>query len=161
MSVFDRLNQHKYLYLVEITEPADNILKLKLAEAATVPAEDIFIGGIKLKGSELTVTADCAIYEVTFHNYIAYSVRNEAYTTQDEEEEFEGRLFCIYTRSKFLEYVRTATFASDQFPGPFKHFEFNKKAKKSPAFRPIYYPQVEEEVKITTSNKQEEGEGNG
>jgi hypothetical protein len=122
-----RCRRYKYLYLVEITEPADNILQLKLAEAAAVPAEDISIGGIKLKGSEVTVTVDCAIYEVTFHNYIAYSVRNEAYTTQDEEEEFEGRLFCTYTRSKFLEYVQTATFASDQLPGPFKHFGFKSK----------------------------------
>jgi hypothetical protein len=125
MSVFDRLNRHKYLYLVEITEPADNMLKLKLAEAAAAPAEDTSINGIKLKASELTVTADCAIYEVIFNNYIAYSVRNEAYTTRDEEEEFEGRLFCTYTRSKFLDYVQTATFASDQFPGPWKHFGFN------------------------------------
>jgi hypothetical protein len=125
MSLFDRLNQHKYLYLVEMTEPADNMLKLQLAEAAAAPSEDISIGEIKLKGSQLVVTADCAIYEVTFHNYIAYSVRNESYTTRDEEEQFEGRLFCMYTRSKFLDYVRTSTFASDEFPGPFKHFGFN------------------------------------
>jgi hypothetical protein len=88
--------------------------------------EDIRIGSLELKDTApIVVTEESSIYEIIFDQYIAYSVRNESYTQTDEEEEFEGRLACMYTKSKFLDYVRASTFASDDYPGTFKHYGFN------------------------------------
>jgi len=127
MDILELINQHRYLYLIEICEPEDNVLKLTLAEAKVSGlTEDIRIGSVELKDAgQIVIAEDSSIYEIMFDQYVAYSVRNESYTTLDKEEEFEGRLACIYTKSKFLDYVRVSTFASDDFPGPFKHYGFN------------------------------------
>jgi hypothetical protein len=127
MNPFQLINQHRYLYLTGICEPEDNVLKLMIAEAKVSGSrEDFRIGSLELKDTApIVVTEDSSIYEIIFDQYIAYSVRNESYTQLDEEEEFEGRLGCIYTKSKFLDYVRASTFASDDYPGPFKHYGFN------------------------------------
>jgi len=62
-----------------------------------------------------------AEYEIHFEDYIAYAVLNESFTVHDESEKFEGRLFRIYSESKFLEYIAAGTIATDDYPGPFKH----------------------------------------
>jgi hypothetical protein len=98
-----------------------------IAEAkASDSRDDVIIAGVVLKNSAPIVIAEnSSIYEIIFDQYIAYSIRNESYTTLDKEEEYEGRLACIYTKSKFLDYVRASTFASEAYPGPFKHYGFN------------------------------------
>ena len=127
MNLIQLINHHQYLYLTEICEPEDNVLKLTLAEAkVSGPRENIVIEGVEIKDTApIVVAEDSSVYEVIFDQYIAYSVRNESYTHLDKEEEFEGRLVCIYTKSRFLDYVSVSTFASDDFPGPFKHYGFN------------------------------------
>ncbi|HEY9432255.1 MAG TPA: hypothetical protein VI260_12405 [Blastocatellia bacterium] len=127
MDLIQLINQHQYLYLTEICEPEDNVLKLMVAEAkVSGPRENIVIEGVEIKDTApIVVAEDSSVYEVIFDQYIAYSVRNESYTHLDKEEEFEGRLACIYTKSRFLDYVSVSTFASDDFPGPFKHYGFN------------------------------------
>ena len=40
-----------------------------------------------------------------------------------DEERYEGTRFRIYSKSHFIEYMGTATFASDQYPGPMQHYE--------------------------------------
>jgi hypothetical protein len=127
MNLFQLIDQHRYLYLTRICEPEDNVLKLMIAEAKVSGSrEDIRIGSLELKDTApIVVTEESSIYEIIFDQYIAYSVRNESYTQTDEEEEFEGRLACMYTKSKFLDYVRASAFASDDYPGTFKHYGFN------------------------------------
>jgi hypothetical protein len=127
MNFIELINQHRHLYLTEIHEPEDNVLKLVIAEGkVSGPRETIRVGSLEIKDAgHIVVADDSSIYEIIFDQYIAYSVRNESYTQLDEEEEFEGRLACIYTKSKFLDYVRASTFASDDFPGPLKHYGFN------------------------------------
>lgn len=44
---------------------------------------------------------------------------------QDEAEEFTGRQFCVYSKSRFLDYVRGATLASDDYPGKLSHYGIN------------------------------------
>jgi hypothetical protein len=127
MNLIQLIDQHRYLYLTEICEPEDNVLKLMLAEAKVSGSrENIRMGGMEIKDiGPIVVAEDSSIYEIIFDQYIAYSVRNEAYTYLDKEEEFEGRLACIYTKSRFLDYVSVSTFASDDYPGTFKHYGFN------------------------------------
>jgi hypothetical protein len=127
MNFFELINQHRYLYLTGATEPKDNALKLVIAEAKVSDSrETVGIGSLELEdAAAIEVMEDSSIYEIVFDEYIAFSVRNESYSQLDDEEEFEGRLACVYSKSKFLDYVRASTFASDDYPGPFKHYGFN------------------------------------
>ncbi|GAB1269064.1 hypothetical protein NBRC116493_23170 [Aurantivibrio infirmus] len=126
MSYFEKINNHKYIYLGSISEPEDNSLRLTIEEAVSGEEEDIEISGVKLSGSRaLEVTDKSCIYEIVFETYVGYSVLDESYTIQDDHEIFEGRLFCIYSKSHFLDYISKATFASDDHPGPYKHYAFN------------------------------------
>jgi hypothetical protein len=121
------IDSHSYLYLTAIQELEGNRLRLRVKEArASGKPESIQVGGVTLKdATPILVEEAFAEYEVEFEAYIAYSVRNEGYTSMDGEEEREGRLFCVYQRSKFLDYVRASTFASDEYPGRFTHYGLN------------------------------------
>jgi hypothetical protein len=126
MELAEQINQHAYLFLAEIGEPEDNMLKLVIEEgrASDIP-EDIRIGDVVLSEARpVVVDETCKIYEVLFGTYVAYSIRNESYTSGDEGEEFTGRLYRFYSKSYFLDYVRLATFATDEFPGKLSHYEF-------------------------------------
>jgi len=127
MNYFDEINKHKYIYLSEIGEPSDNGLRFVLSEAGvSEEKESIDIAGIEITGSSaIEVTENSRIYEVFFDSYIAYTVRDESYALPDDSEIFDGRLFCIYSKSHYLDFVSKATFASDDHPGPHKNYGFN------------------------------------
>ena len=57
--------------------------------------------------------------------YVAYSVVNESFASVDDSELFTGHLFRNYSKSRFLDYVGVATFASDDFPGKLRHYGVN------------------------------------
>lgn len=62
------------------------------------------------------------IIQLDFESYIGYSVINELFTSWDDYERFEGKkTFRIYSKSRFLDYISNATFAS-QYPGPYLHY---------------------------------------
>ena len=64
------------------------------------------------------------IFEIRWSSYISYAVRSEHYCQWDSEEIWEGKhVFRVYSKSKFLDFVAAGTFASDAFPGPFKHYQ--------------------------------------
>ena len=50
----------------------------------------------------------CQRYKVTFEDYLIYSVTDESFGIYDENEEFEGKLFRKYSKSKFLDYIQDA-----------------------------------------------------
>jgi hypothetical protein len=125
MELVEQINEHAYLYLAEIGEPEDNVLRLVIEEArAGGEPMEVKIGDALLSGARPIVSDDtCYAYEVLFGSYVAYSVRNESYTPEDRSEEYTGRLFRLYSKSHFLDYVRAATFASDEYPGKLSHYE--------------------------------------
>lgn len=127
MKYFDNINNHKYIYLGEIGEPEDNILRFTIKEAGVSGEEtSIEISGSELSGlRSIEVTDKSCVYEVSFDNYISYSVLNESYCGVDEYEEYDGRLFCIYKKSHYLNYLSKASLATSDYPGPFKHYGFN------------------------------------
>lgn len=127
MKYFDNINNHKYIYLGEIGEPEDNVLRFTLEEAGVSDEETtIEISGSELSGLQsIEVTDKSCVYEVTFENYISYSVLNESYCRVDDYEEYEGRLICVYKKSHYLNYLSKASLATSQYPGPFRHYGFN------------------------------------
>lgn len=125
MGILERLNDHDELFLLEVGEPNDNVLRLVISEAGVI--EDVPSGVNHPTSSYRLISAfeGAARYEIIFDSYVAYAVRNESFTVRDDDEKWTGRLFCVYERSRFLEFIHRATIASDEHPGPFIHFGFN------------------------------------
>jgi hypothetical protein len=116
--VWAQINACNYIFLREFGEPEENSLRLVIEEAKAVgPPEDLeavpgkFIRGVRPIESDTT----CQAFELVWPSYVAYSVRNESFCTDDEDESCEGRLLSLYSKSHFLDYVARATFASDDY----------------------------------------------
>jgi hypothetical protein len=123
MNLIEQIEGHEFLYLTEIGELDVNVLRLVIDEAkADSETRDIVVGETVISGARPIVSdSSCHRYEIIFGSYVAYSVRNESYTVGDEAEQFTGRLYRKYSQSRFLEFVRTASIASDDYPGPLIH----------------------------------------
>jgi hypothetical protein len=131
LDVIDQIESHRFIYLIEINEPSDNVLRLVISEAQErKTSEDLKMGDVVLSSvlsdvNELVADESCNAYEILFQDYVAYGVRDESFVTPDESEKWTGRLFQVYSRSHFLDYVRVATFASDDYPGKLGHYGIN------------------------------------
>lgn len=65
----------------------------------------------------------CRIFDIRWSSYIAYSVVNESYASvEPETPDGSGKLFKEYIRSEYLDYMRKASWACDDHPGPYKHW---------------------------------------
>src|SRR5437016_11627467 len=125
MELASQIDSHKYLYLTQINEPEDNVLRLVIEEARVDRGtDDIKIGETTItEYGPIVSDEDCFAYELIFASYIAYSVRNESYTVWDESEKWTGQVFRVYSKSYFLDYIRASTIASEDYPGPYTHYE--------------------------------------
>ena len=114
------------IFVREISEPQENVLRLVLREAE-VRSETVShkIGGTVIESLHpVEPTERSRTFELTWKQYIAYSVRNESFASRDDNSEVRasGRLFRTYSKSHFLDFVSRATIASEQYPGPVTHF---------------------------------------
>jgi hypothetical protein len=127
LNIIEQIESHRFLYLVEIGEPRDNVLRLVISEAQQRKTpEDVVIEGFTLTNShELIADEACTAYEIIFQTYVAYSVVNESFASVDDSEIFTGHLFRTYSKSRFLDYIGVASFASNDFPGPLQHYGVN------------------------------------
>jgi hypothetical protein len=123
----DEINRCRYLYLGQISEPQDNSLRILIAEArGSGMPEDVIIAGVLVTGTQPIISDEsCAAFELVWDTYVAYSVRNESFVSGNDYEQFEGRLFCVYSVSHYLDYIRKDTFADPAYPGPFQHYGIN------------------------------------
>ena len=122
-----RINACEYLYLRELSEPKELSLRVVIDEAKVEAAPtSINIGGIVLSDVR-AIKANPAnfSFELVWPTYILYSVRNESFAYPDKAEKWEGRLFCTYSKSHFLEYAKSGTIATDEYPEPFQHLGIN------------------------------------
>lgn len=120
------LNSCQYLFPREINELEQNGLTLLIEEGIASPeSTSIEVAGTVISDYHgVTSGKDSRLFRVTWVAYIAYSVRNESYVLADEGGRFElGNLARVYSRSKFLEYVRAATIASNEYAGPSQHVQ--------------------------------------
>lgn len=112
------------IYLEQIYEPEENSLRLLFSRSRTSETpETITIGEIEIKDIySLDVDETVPLIQMDFEGYIGYSIRNESYTSWDDYEEFEGKIFRIYSKSRYLDFIKVGTFASEDYPGSFKHY---------------------------------------
>ncbi len=125
MKIIEKVNDHKYINIKEMSEPEDTVLRIIIEQASVGEEErNLTVGTSVISGLRDIVSDEkCFAYEVIFETYIAYSVINESFTQVDESEVYTGNLFRIYSKSHFLDYVKVATFASEDYPGVFSHYE--------------------------------------
>jgi hypothetical protein len=123
--MWDAINACKYLFLRECSEPEENTLRVVVEEAkADGPPGEIEVLPGKVFNDMVAIESDpsCQEFELVWRSYVAYGVRNESFTTWDDSEVFEGQIFRVYSKSHFRDYVARATFATDDYPGPLKHW---------------------------------------
>lgn len=125
MDIVDQINSHNCLFLIKIQH--DENLSIIVQEGVVSGevenlriTEDRFIEDVK----KLSTGDTSIIYQIKFDgNVVAYSTRNESYADWDDDEEFTGSNYRIYTKSRFLEYVDVSTWATDDYPGKLTHYE--------------------------------------
>lgn len=110
-----------------LTEPDTNCLRMYFARCKVndMP-EDIVIGDKVINGTyPINIDMDLPILQIEFESYISYSVTNESFTSWDDYEIFEGKAFRIYTKSRYLDFIKNYTFAhqvcGDIYP-PLTHY---------------------------------------
>ncbi len=118
-----QLDSCDYLFLREITELDYHGLRLVIEEGIPSPEEvSIKIGGTEITGGHRVESTDeSRLFEIVWQNYVAYSVRNESFVGPDEYEISVGARLRIYSKSRFLDFIGSATFAADEYPGPLRH----------------------------------------
>ena len=119
----DQVDQCRYLNLRELSEPEDNCLRLVVEEMHVGDeAEELVVGESSFGlARKIEHTEACRVFELYWDKYVAYSVLNESYALADDSEVFTGHRVRLYSKSKFLEYIASETWADDQHPGPSKH----------------------------------------
>ncbi|MGE1166548.1 hypothetical protein [Peribacillus simplex] len=88
---FNELMQEKrYIYLEKIIEAKKNSLRLLINRS--------------------TFNIDLPMVQLDFESYISYSVINECFSYSiDNSEISKGDLFRIYTKSRYLDFIKIAT----------------------------------------------------
>jgi hypothetical protein len=76
LNPIEQIESHRFLYLLEIGEPRDNVLRLVISEAQERKTpEDVVIEGFTLTNShELIADETGTAYEFIFQTYVVYSV---------------------------------------------------------------------------------------
>ncbi|CAM5797706.1 hypothetical protein [Rhizobacter fulvus] len=122
----------KYLYLASVSEPEDGGLRLVVHEARaggpvaaeTLAAEPLpELRAVLASSSAIEHGPGCKVFDIYWPNYIAYAIENESYALgQPEDSEAEGRLFKLYKKSAYLDYLSRVSFATSDYPGSNKHW---------------------------------------
>lgn len=111
------------VFLKQLNEPFDNQLQLQFHQSVTSETpESISTDGIELRDVyAIEIDESLPILQLEFNDYIAYSVRNESYAANGDDQ-FEGVSFRIYQESAYLRFIEDSTCANDVYPGPYVHY---------------------------------------
>ena len=122
----------EFLFLHSISEPEQGGVQIVVYEAKTggpTPSEVLDseplpeVRRILAQSSAIVHSPDCKVFTVAWPKYIGYCMENESFALPEPPTSIrEGRLFVEYTKSVYLEYVSRSSFASAEYPGPFKHW---------------------------------------
>jgi hypothetical protein len=116
----------KYLFLADIQELGGNRLRIVVQEGRPAgKPKTVTVGESSIADcTPIEVMPESASFELEWPLYVAYAVLNESYACQpDAEQPYTGKRFRTYAKSHFRDYLSRSTFASDEFPGPLRHYE--------------------------------------
>jgi hypothetical protein len=132
--VADEIRSCNYLYLEALTEPGVNDLRIVLLEAVAGPpisAEELasesdpVLRSILVGSRKIDPQPGCRRFELVWESYIGYSVVNESYSNSEPATSVavgDRRRFAEYSSSQYLDYLAKASFASKDYPGPYRHW---------------------------------------
>ncbi len=122
----------EFLYLHAVSEPEEGGVRLVVHEAKTGgPVEADILASeplpelkkILAESSAIVHGPDCKVFTITWDKYIGYCVENESFALPEPSSSIgEGRLLRTYSQSVYLDFIAKASFASPEYPGPFKHW---------------------------------------
>jgi hypothetical protein len=119
------IDAFQYVFLESIEEVETNNLRLVVVEGIVCPetvSRDV--GGAHFEGHPVKPAVQGGRFEITWEHYVAYSVRNELYAKDgDNEKLLSGKRIAEFSKSDFLDYISHATFATEEYPGPLRHVE--------------------------------------
>lgn len=125
---FTALNSCSHVYLVTYEEaPGSLDLRLVVHEArAESKLSRVDTGNSELdqilgQGYAIRTDAMCREFTITFENYVGFSIKNESYANPEPNEDYSKRLRS-HTRSRFLDFIATSTFAQQILEKPILHF---------------------------------------
>jgi hypothetical protein len=115
------------MYLINFYEPKDNALLLEISECTTSEVrEDILIGDKVLSNSHLvSIDKNGTKFNIAFQHYVSYQVMNESYLNFNDWDEYETgkyNTFCIFKKSRYMDFILNETIADYIYPGELKHY---------------------------------------
>jgi hypothetical protein len=122
-----------YLYLHAIDEPEVNQLRVvilegrvgePLGEKELAAEKDPTLRSILEGARRIDHFEDCRAFELFWESYIGYSVVNESYSNGEPETSkgTAAKKLVEYSESQYLEYLSRASFATADYPGPYRHW---------------------------------------
>lgn len=123
ITLYSEINDAKYLYVTRIYESDEDDLEFEITIPGSGQKNNLVIKEVELgEVTPIIYNQNSPRYKVAFKSYISHSVVNESYTNINPGDIYTGRLFRIYQKSAFLDYLAAETFATHDYPGPFKHY---------------------------------------
>lgn len=128
-SEIDLLDNSKYLYLHQLSEPKDNSLRIVVDQAVLNPGprsrpdlNDETLSRMLKEAVPIETIEGCKRFELHWNHYIAYLVTEECVGScgKYEDETFSGKLLRRYTKSHFLEHLTRDTGGHFE---PIQHFK--------------------------------------
>lgn len=113
------------LFLLELTEPTENSLRIVVGESSVGEPRDLEIGGtdVVLHGvSPVKHLPGNRVFAVTWETYVTYAVTNESWAVYDKSGPREGRLFVRFEDSSLLRWMKEKTWEDDD---PRMHWQIN------------------------------------
>ncbi len=133
MSLIAQIDSHFGLFLVHLIQAGDNELVLFLHEAR-VNSEEIkelkfneaTAHEVTLKTNPIQSDESSKKYKVTFRDFLVYQTAEESSLAWSNDEVFTGKLFRIFSKSRYLDQVEShlSTAFYEECYGKKYHFEF-------------------------------------
>jgi hypothetical protein len=125
MKYWNEIDTLEYGFLTKITESAENTLVFEIEYGRPAEYEEMVKIGNQDFGMARRIIRDAKSpkYQIRFDEYIGYSVINESYADKGSED-FIGNYLRVYQNSNYLDFIGKESFASKDYPGEFKHYEF-------------------------------------
>jgi hypothetical protein len=126
-----QMNKCEYLFVDRIGELKELTLELVVSEGkpqaeVLVARNESVIEQLRIGGKPIERDVTCRVFHLVFdrRHMVSYSVLNESYGGYPEPpEQFTGKLFRIFSWSHLLEFIKSTTCASDEFPGVLQHYQ--------------------------------------
>ncbi|QQZ08496.1 hypothetical protein [Heyndrickxia vini] len=121
MKYHDLMKWQGNILLKEIAEDValdEGALKIKIerCKVSDKTVSVIEFDDVVIEANPIEVDSELPIIELEFSSYVSYSVINESFAPFQDYEVYEGSLFRIYSKSRYLDFIKLRTFAVDIFP---------------------------------------------